>query len=62
MYPALLPPEVQIALLDKLLHRDLVDSRHKTNVHLHYDVPYPPVDERTGEGDSFFDESAERLV
>lgn len=28
-------------LIDRLLHRDLIDSRHKTNVHLHHDVKYP---------------------
>lgn len=25
-----------------MLHRDLSDSRHQTNLHLHYDVSYPP--------------------
>jgi alkylated DNA repair protein alkB family protein 1 len=39
--PSLLPPYVQKALLSRLLHRDLSDPRHKTNLHLHYNVPYP---------------------
>lgn len=29
-------------MLSLLLHRDLLDSNHKTNLHLHYDVNYPP--------------------
>jgi DNA alkylation damage repair protein AlkB len=29
---------VQTELLNKLLHRDLVDPHHKTNLHLHYDM------------------------
>ncbi|KUJ12500.1 uncharacterized protein LY89DRAFT_209124 [Mollisia scopiformis] len=39
--PSLLPPSVQKELLSRLLHRDLSDPRHKTNLHLHYDVSYP---------------------
>ncbi|KAL8840739.1 MAG: hypothetical protein Q9170_001177 [Blastenia crenularia] len=27
-------------LLSRLLHRDLIESTHKTNVHFHHDVPY----------------------
>lgn len=37
----MLPPEVQILLIDRLLHRDLIDTRHKTNIQLHYNVNYP---------------------
>lgn len=43
--PALLPPEIQVHLLDRLLHRDLTNPQHKTNVHLHYDVQYPATNE-----------------
>lgn len=39
LYPSLLPVEVQISLLDKLLHRDLSNPNHKTNLHLHYHMP-----------------------
>ncbi|KAF2092275.1 hypothetical protein K490DRAFT_61716 [Saccharata proteae CBS 121410] len=39
--PALLPPHVQRTLLERLIHRDLSNQVHQTNVHLHYDVPYP---------------------
>jgi alkylated DNA repair protein alkB homolog 1 len=31
---------VQGKLLSLLLHRDLSDASHKTNLHLHYEVPY----------------------
>ncbi|KAL2871013.1 oxidoreductase, 2OG-Fe(II) oxygenase family [Aspergillus lucknowensis] len=41
MVPALFPPEIQIKLLSRLLHRDLPNSDHKTNLHLHYNVTYP---------------------
>ncbi|PYH91072.1 hypothetical protein BO71DRAFT_60503 [Aspergillus ellipticus CBS 707.79] len=41
--PSLLPPAVQIELLSRLFHRDLSNPRHKTNLHLHYDITYPSV-------------------
>lgn len=41
VYPSLLPPDVQLSLVDRLLHRDLCNPLHKTNVHMHYEVPYP---------------------
>ncbi|KAK6526151.1 hypothetical protein TWF281_011187 [Arthrobotrys megalospora] len=47
--PSLLPIPVQETLLSKLLLRDLSNKEHLTNVHLHYNVPYPDADE------SFFD-------
>lgn len=46
VYPSFLTAEHQLLLLDKLFNRDLLDPRHKTNVHMHYQVPYPK--------DSFF--------
>ncbi|KAK4941857.1 hypothetical protein LTR10_018333 [Elasticomyces elasticus] len=39
--PSLLTPRMQVALLEKLLHRDLSNPAHKTNLHLHYNVDYP---------------------
>ncbi|KAL2069458.1 hypothetical protein VTL71DRAFT_14137 [Oculimacula yallundae] len=39
--PSLLPPAVQQAMLSRLFHRDLSNSAHQTNLHLHYDVQYP---------------------
>jgi DNA alkylation damage repair protein AlkB len=40
--PQLLPPKVQLVLLERLLYRDLSDPSHRTNLHLHYDISYPP--------------------
>ncbi|KAF5658202.1 alkylated dna repair protein [Fusarium heterosporum] len=39
--PSLLPPAVQSTLLDRLIHRDLSVQNHQTNLHLHYNLPYP---------------------
>ena len=38
--PSLISKDAQRVLLSKLLHRDLADQRHKTNVHLHHLLPY----------------------
>ncbi|KAL8681955.1 MAG: hypothetical protein Q9186_001963 [Xanthomendoza sp. 1 TL-2023] len=38
--PSLLPHDIQICLLSRLLNRDLTDARHKTNVHFHHTVLY----------------------
>lgn len=51
--PELVPASIQTTLLDKMLHRDLSNPRHQTNLHLHYDLPYPP------SGSSFFSYSPE---
>ena len=40
IFPALLPKKAQQDLLSRLLHRDLADQRHRTNVHLHHLLPY----------------------
>ncbi|KAL5441308.1 hypothetical protein PMIN06_009398 [Paraphaeosphaeria minitans] len=40
--PSLLPPETQLTLLSRLLHRDLAESSHLTNIHTHYHLSYPP--------------------
>lgn len=48
LIPSFMPPQVQSTLLSRLLHRDLSQSDHRTNVHAHYDVSYPPP------GSSFF--------
>ncbi len=39
--PRLVPLRVQKRLLDRLVHRDLADPRHQTNMHLHYHLPSP---------------------
>ncbi|PTU20628.1 hypothetical protein P175DRAFT_0509188 [Aspergillus ochraceoroseus IBT 24754] len=41
MIPSLLPPAVQVELLSRLFHRDLSNSEHQTNLHLHYKITYP---------------------
>ncbi|KAI3324375.1 hypothetical protein HD806DRAFT_522166 [Xylariaceae sp. AK1471] len=38
--PSLIPPNIQKSLLSKMIHRDLSDPTHQTNLHLHYDLPY----------------------
>ena len=40
--PNLLSLDVQNKLLSCLLHRDLSNPEHKTNLHAHYNIPYPP--------------------
>ncbi|CAM1505736.1 Fc.00g113730.m01.CDS01 [Cosmosporella sp. VM-42] len=39
--PSLIPPVVQQTLLDRMIHRDLSNPKHQTNLHLHYVLPYP---------------------
>lgn len=39
--PALIPAEIQKLMLQRLLHRDLSDRKHRTNLHMHYEIPYP---------------------
>ncbi|RKU49202.1 hypothetical protein DL546_009066 [Coniochaeta pulveracea] len=53
--PSLIPPPVQKLLLNTIIHRDLSNPRHQTNLHLHYDLPYPDTtpDQDMTEG-SFF--------
>ncbi|KAL7811600.1 hypothetical protein V8C26DRAFT_408454 [Trichoderma gracile] len=40
--PSLIPPAVQTHLLNTMIHRDLSNPTHQTNLHLHYNLPYPP--------------------
>ena len=40
LIPSLLSTQVQANLLSNLVHRDLSNPSHKTNLHLHYDLPY----------------------
>ncbi|KAJ2904687.1 hypothetical protein MKZ38_007428 [Zalerion maritima] len=39
--PNLMPTSIQRVLLSKLIHRDLSKPPHQTNLHLHYELPYP---------------------
>ncbi|TKA69845.1 hypothetical protein B0A55_06727 [Friedmanniomyces simplex] len=62
IYPNILPQPLQLRLLDNLLHRDLSNPQHQTNVHLHYNVPYgAPQPHASGHNASFFDPSARTL-
>lgn len=56
IFPSLLTPRVQVALLDKLLHRDLSNPAHKTNLHLHHHVRYRTSNNET-KSSSFFAEN-----
>ncbi|KAI0112569.1 hypothetical protein GGR51DRAFT_547096 [Nemania sp. FL0031] len=38
--PSLIPPAIQKSLLSKMIHRDLSNPTHQTNLHLHYNLPY----------------------
>jgi len=58
--PSVVPPEVQKILLRHLIHRDLSNPRHQTNLHPHYDLPYP---DQVGEDvESFFSYSPDSPV
>ncbi|KFX96857.1 hypothetical protein O988_05137 [Pseudogymnoascus sp. VKM F-3808] len=50
--PSFLPSQVQRELLSRLLHRDLSDPEHLTNVHMFHDVPYPKSVSTSGEQQS----------
>ncbi|KAI1435469.1 hypothetical protein GGR50DRAFT_322426 [Xylaria sp. CBS 124048] len=52
--PSLLPPDIQKSLLSKMIHRDLSNPTHKTNLHLHYDLPYRDGAEGDSDLRSFF--------
>lgn len=47
--PDLVPPSVQTRLTDLIVHRDLSNPDHQTNMHLHFNLPYP-----SPAGTSFF--------
>ncbi|KAJ5596174.1 hypothetical protein N7450_002632 [Penicillium hetheringtonii] len=62
MIPSLFPPTIQTELLSRLLHRDLSNPTHKTNLHLHYDVTYPRGSENIESPKSFFSDDPTRLI
>ncbi|KAJ5168764.1 uncharacterized protein N7482_004358 [Penicillium canariense] len=62
MIPSLFPPTVQVELLSRLLHRDLPNPEHKTNLHLHYDVTYPGRSQNPDAPQSFFADDPMRLL
>lgn len=62
MIPSLFPPTIQTELLSRLLHRDLSNPPHKTNLHLHYNVTYPEGSENDDTPKSFFSDDPTRLI
>jgi alkylated DNA repair protein alkB family protein 1 len=56
VYTGLLPLSTQIALVSRLLHVDLSDSNHKTNINEDFELVYPPPSARSTimRHDSFF--------
>ncbi|CZT12126.1 related to alkylated dna repair protein alkb homolog [Rhynchosporium agropyri] len=51
IYTSLLPPECQVMMMDSIMHRDLANPLHKTNLHADYNIPFPSSTSPTG---SFF--------
>jgi DNA alkylation damage repair protein AlkB len=56
--PNLLSPEVQLLLLQHLLHRDLSNPDHRTNIHLHHEISYPPTSSHLPDCSFFFQDKA----
>ncbi|KAF1925897.1 oxidoreductase [Didymella exigua CBS 183.55] len=52
--PNLLPPTIQSLLLSRLLHRDLSNPAHLTNIHTHYNLSYPNASASDSSPGSFF--------
>ncbi|OWP00695.1 hypothetical protein B2J93_1080 [Marssonina coronariae] len=53
IFPSLLPSECQVMMLNSILHQNLSNPLHKTNLHPDYDIPFPPPT-ATSPHDSFF--------
>lgn len=62
MIPCLFPPTVQTELISRLMHRDLSNPEHQTNLHLHYDVTYPDGPQNPSGGHSFFADNPTRVL
>lgn len=54
LVPNLMPPDTQRSIVSRLVHRDLSQPHHQTNMHLNYDIPYPERDPNTNKPASFF--------
>lgn len=57
--PSLMPPSIQKILLSRVIHRDLSQPHHQTNMHLHYRLPYPERDTDSEQPTSFFSHGPE---
>jgi alkylated DNA repair protein alkB family protein 1 len=42
----LLPSEIQVLFTSQILHRELADERHKNNIMMDYNIPYPGLRQR----------------
>lgn len=64
VFPGLLSPALQVGLLDRLLHRDLSNPQHLTNVHLFHHMQYPDhaVSSTLNQGSFFGMERATQLL
>ncbi|KAI1097546.1 hypothetical protein F4804DRAFT_327338 [Jackrogersella minutella] len=63
IFPSLIPRSTQKALLSRMIHRDLSNPTHQTNLHPHYKIPYR--DEKYEENStarSFFSYSPDESV
>ncbi|RYC60766.1 hypothetical protein CHU98_g5440 [Xylaria longipes] len=61
--PSLIPPEIQKSLLSKMIHRDLSNPTHQTNLHLHYGLPYRDEDDEAARSlFSYIPESPARFM
>ena len=60
IFPSLLSSRTQLHLLTQLFHRDLSNPAHQTNLHMHYNIPYPP--SSSEQPKSFFSPEAQCLV
>ncbi|KAL7268645.1 hypothetical protein RUND412_008722 [Rhizina undulata] len=60
--PSLLPPSAQAHLLSCIIHRDLANPLHKTNIHAHYNIPYPTPAESPSSKTSFFNLPPESIL
>ncbi|KAL9604625.1 MAG: hypothetical protein Q9219_000345 [cf. Caloplaca sp. 3 TL-2023] len=57
--PSFLPKNTQRTLVSRLLHRDLPNPSHKTNVHFHHNLPYAQSSPQlNGDGSSLRDHQA----
>lgn len=65
IFPALLPLGIQRTLLDSMIHRDLSNPVHQTNLHFHHVLPYQALQHTTQKfctGTSFFDLRPEQVL
>ena len=61
--PGLLSDGIQLELLSRILHRDLANPQHQTNIHKHYEIPYDLAEGKDRhDTDSFFNCSRDSAI